>query len=487
MQLGTLIAGRYRLDDRLAAGGMGEVWRGTDTRLNRVVAVKVLHSGLAGNDRFRARFHQEAQAVAALQSPGIVALYDYGEEAGPEGVISYLIMELVRGTSLDKLIRQRGRLAPTEVMKIVGTAAEALDVAHRAGIIHRDIKPGNLLIADDGTAKIVDFGIASARGQAGLTETGTVMGTVSYAAPEQLQGAQLTGATDLYSLGVVAYECLAGALPFPGTEPTAVITAHLTGQPPPLPQDVPPGVSQIVMRLLSKDPRLRFASASELAAACRDGRPGQAASPPTESTRVMAQGAVPAGAPGIGRDEPPQNDWPAPREPEEAKRSPAVPITLTVLGVLVLVVAFIIWSPWNDGGPDDPAQADSTTGPAEEATSEEATEEPDDEETEDEPEDDSTDDEADEEPTEDEGGETTSQPVDPGIVTLDDYIGQDVTEAEATLTDEGFTNVTTEATSDDAELGQCEVTAQNPEPGSEVGYDTPITLEYAANHPDCLT
>ena len=128
MQLGTLIAGRYRLDDRIAAGGMGEVWRGTDTRLNRVVAVKLLHSGLSGDDRFRARFHQEAQAVAALQSPGIVALYDYGEEHGPEGLVSYLIMELVQGQSLANLIHRRGRLAPGEVLKIMPPLTIETDV-----------------------------------------------------------------------------------------------------------------------------------------------------------------------------------------------------------------------------------------------------------------------------------------------------------------------------------------------------------------------
>ncbi len=307
MEPGNLIAGRYRLEERLAAGGMGAVWRGTDTRLNRVVAVKLLHSGLSGNDRFRARFHQEAQAVAQLQSPGIVSLYDYGEEHAPEGLVSYLIMELVRGQALDNVLRQRGRLSPNETLKIMASAAEALDVAHQAHIIHRDIKPGNLLVDSDGSVKIVDFGIAAAKGGAGLTETGTVMGTLAYASPEQLQGSQLTGSTDLYSLGIVGYEALAGRPPFAGNEPTAAIAGHLTGQPAPLPPDVPGPVGQIIMRCLAKDPRQRFASAAELAQVCRSGGMGGGttamlapASPPPQSpqsTQVMTPGA----GPGDGR------------------------------------------------------------------------------------------------------------------------------------------------------------------------------------------
>lgn len=506
MQLGTLIAGRYRLDDRIAAGGMGEVWRGTDTRLNRAVAVKLLHSGLSGNDRFRARFHQEAQAVAALQSPGIVALYDYGEEQTPDGLVSYLIMELVGGQSLANLIHQRGRLSPNEVLKIVATAAEALEVAHRAHIIHRDIKPANLLVNEEGAVKIVDFGIASARGQAGLTETGTVMGTLSYASPEQLAGHELSGATDVYSLGIVAYECLSGRTPFPGNDPAAVITAHMTGQPAPLPQDVPQPVAQIVARCLAKDPRQRFGSAAELARACREGRPGPGTTallapgpPPADATRPMAPGMAPASAQAptqaMGRGEaasPPRGrDLPPPRDFEEPKRSKAVPIAVTVLGVLVLLVALVIWWPRDEDSEGTTAGDDTTTG-----TEAEETESAPEEETAEEG--DGGDDEGDSSAegqedgsSDDEGSsETTTEAADdnvgPETAMLDDYVGSNVDDAVADIEANGFTNVTTSTPAQ--AVGQyeaCEIAEQRPEGGQEVTLDEPIELVYIPDEASC--
>ncbi|GAA1664114.1 hypothetical protein GCM10009830_07040 [Glycomyces endophyticus] len=274
MQSGTSVAGRYRLDERLAAGGMGEVWKGTDTRLGRTVAIKILHAGLSNSDKFRARFQLEARAVAALQSPGIVALYDYGEETTDEdGLVSYLVMELVRGRSLAEILKDRGTLPPAEVMQIVAAAADALETAHRHDIIHRDIKPANLLVDEEtGAAKIVDFGISAARGASGLTETGTVMGTLAYASPEQLNGAELTGASDLYSLGIVAYEALMGRPPFVSDTPVAVMNGHMTQAPPPLSRDIPPGIAQVVLQSLQKDPKARYASAADMARSAREGR-----------------------------------------------------------------------------------------------------------------------------------------------------------------------------------------------------------------------
>ncbi|WP_051326047.1 serine/threonine-protein kinase [Glycomyces tenuis] len=505
MQLGTLIAGRYRLDDRIAAGGMGEVWRGTDTRLNRTIAVKLLHSGLSGNDRFRARFHQEAQAVAALQSPGIVALYDYGEEHSPEGLVSYLIMELVQGQSLANLIHQRGRLAPNEVLKIVATAAEALDVAHRAHIIHRDIKPANLLVNEEGAVKIVDFGIASARGQAGLTETGTVMGTLSYASPEQLAGHELSGATDVYSLGIVAYECLAGRPPFSGNDPAAVITAHMTGQPAPLPQDVPQPVAQIVMRCLAKDPRQRFGSASELAQACRTGRPGSGttailppASPPTGATRPMAHGMVPASSQpptqAMGQGDfssPPQGrDLPPPRDFEEPKRSKAVPITLTVLGALVLLIALVIWQPWQQDDANNSAE-EATGGPtaSDAAETEDAPTAEEEESSEDEgnsSEENQEEDTSNEEDTSDEKTtESADENVGPETATLESYDGWNVGDALADLDSDGFTNVTATPAEDAGDQEPCTVTEQNVEGDQEVALDEPIELTYIPSDEGC--
>ena len=270
---------------------MGEVWKGHDTRLGRSVAIKILHAGLSSNDKFRTRFQLEARAVAALQSPGIVALYDYGEETGDDGLVSYLVMELVRGRSLADILRDRGTLPPAEVMKIVATAADALETAHRADIIHRDIKPANLLVDEDGTVKIVDFGIASARGASGLTETGTVMGTLAYASPEQLNGSELTGATDLYSLGVVAYEALMGQPPFVSDTPVAVMNGHMTQAPPPLSRDIPAGVAQVVLQALQKDPQARYGSAAAMARSAREGRVVTGGIP-TSSPTTLPDGAT---------------------------------------------------------------------------------------------------------------------------------------------------------------------------------------------------
>jgi serine/threonine-protein kinase len=525
---GNLIAGRYRLEQRLAAGGMGAVWRGTDTRLNRVVAVKLLHSGLSGNDRFRARFHQEAQAVAQLQSPGIVALYDYGEEHAPEGLVSYLIMELVRGQALDTVLRERGRLSPSETLKILASAAEALDVAHQAHIIHRDIKPGNLLVGSDGTVKIVDFGIAAAKGGAGLTETGTVMGTLAYASPEQLQGAQLTGATDLYSLGIVGYECLAGRPPFAGNEPTAAIAGHLTGQPAPLPPDVPAPVAQIIMRCLAKDPRQRFASAAEFAQVCRAGgmgggttailSPGMPSPNPYQSpqgTRVMTPAAGAAMGAGIvaahtspiqQQDEygmgagtgqyrtggAPERPLPPPRDAEEPKRNPTGPILVVVAGIAVLVIALFLLNPWdddsrettaNDGTTSDASQADDAedTSPAAEEDSE-----GDSEGDSEQGNSDNNNDNNDNEDEQSDDEEPTTAEEEPEIVEIDDYTGRNVVDAVAELESQGFTDVTPVMTDPEgAEHDTCEVLYQTPEGGNEVGYDTPIQLEYVANDDTC--
>ena len=256
-----LLAGRYRLTDRIAAGGMGEVWRAEDVLLNRAVAVKLLPTGRAGDDTFLARFRAEARYAASLSHPGIARVYDYGESAEFGG--AYLIMELVRGEPLSAILARAGRLSPDATMDIVGQAARALDAAHQAGIVHRDIKPGNLLIAAGGITKITDFGIATAmQAQAAhLTETGMVMGTAMYVSPEQATGAPVGPASDVYSLGVVAYECLAGHPPFRASEPLAIAYAHKHAPVPALPPEVPHPVSDLVYDMLAKTPEGRPASA----------------------------------------------------------------------------------------------------------------------------------------------------------------------------------------------------------------------------------
>ncbi len=256
-----LLAGRYRLTDRIAAGGMGEVWRGQDNLLNRAVAVKLLPTGRAGDEAFLARFRAEARYAASLSHPGIARVYDYGESSEFGG--AYLVMELVDGEPLSAILARAGRLSPDVTLDITGQAARALDAAHQAGIVHRDIKPGNLLVAAGGTTKITDFGIATAVAAAQashLTETGMVMGTAMYVSPEQATGAQVTDASDIYSLGVVAYECLAGHPPFTASEPLAIAFAHKHEPVPALPPDVPQPVSDLVYHMLAKTPEERPAS-----------------------------------------------------------------------------------------------------------------------------------------------------------------------------------------------------------------------------------
>jgi serine/threonine protein kinase len=261
-----LLAGRYRLTGRIAAGGMGEVWRGQDELLNRAVAVKLLPTGRAGDEAFLARFRAEARYAASLSHPGIARVYDYGESAEFGG--AYLIMELVDGDPLSAILARAGRLSPEATLDIIGQAARALDAAHQAGIVHRDIKPGNLLVAAGGIAKITDFGIATAvrAAQAShLTETGMVMGTAMYVSPEQATGSPVTASSDIYSLGVVAYECLAGRPPFTASEPLAIAFAHKHEPVPPLPPDVPQPVSDLVYHMLAKTPEGRPASVRAVA------------------------------------------------------------------------------------------------------------------------------------------------------------------------------------------------------------------------------
>jgi len=260
-----VLDGRYALIERIASGGMGEVWRGVDQILGRPVAVKLLSAVHAGDEQFRARFRAEARYAAGLSHPGIARVFDYGESSPLGG--PYLVMELVNGEPLSAILERVGRLPTDVTLDIVSQAARALDAAHQAGIVHRDIKPGNLLITADGTTKITDFGIAKARAaeDIDLTATGIVMGTALYVSPEQATGSTVTGASDVYSLGVVAYECLAGEPPFIADQPLAIAIMHKHDPVPPLPADVPRPVSDLVLTMLAKTPEGRPESAQHVA------------------------------------------------------------------------------------------------------------------------------------------------------------------------------------------------------------------------------
>jgi eukaryotic-like serine/threonine-protein kinase len=254
---GNLLAGRYRLDELIGGGGFSEVWRATDAVLARPVAVKLLHPGYARQPEAQARFRAEARHAALLWHENVTHVYDYDESA--DGLRPYLVMELVDGSCLAGVLAD-GPLDAGQTMDIVAQTAAGLQAAHAAGLIHRDIKPGNLLLASDGTVKITDFGISHAIGSVPVTDTGVVMGTAGYLAPERIAGAQATPASDLYALGVVGYECLAGAPPFAGT-PLEVACAHRDRPVPPLPGSVPATVTALVMQLVAKDPAWRPGSA----------------------------------------------------------------------------------------------------------------------------------------------------------------------------------------------------------------------------------
>ena len=257
--------GRYRLIERIAVGGMGEIWSAEDEVLGRTVAVKVLREEHASDPSFRQRFRQEAQHAALLVHPNVAQVFDFGEGDEQAGEPPYLVMELVRGEPLSAVIEREAPLDAERTWSILGQAASALAAAHDAGVVHRDVKPGNLLLCPDGMLKVTDFGIARAAGASSVTTAGTTFGTPHYVSPEQVGGEALTGASDFYALGVVAYECLTGVRMYDG-DPMDVLIAHREQPPPELPQGVPAGLRDLVTALLDKDPAKRPTDGRAIAA-----------------------------------------------------------------------------------------------------------------------------------------------------------------------------------------------------------------------------
>jgi serine/threonine-protein kinase len=298
LSTGQLVAERYRLVSRIAVGGMGEVWQASDTRLDRIVAVKVLKAELSGDAEFLHRFRTEARTTASLNHPGIAAVHDYGESAADDQSIAYLVMELVEGEPLAGILAREGRLAADRVLDILEQAGRALQAAHERGLVHRDIKPGNILVTPTNTVKITDFGIAKAAHAAPVTRSGMVMGTAHYIAPEQALGHDAEPASDVYSLAVCGYECLVGHRPFRSEHSVTVAMMHIRDLPPPLPPDVPPGVRALIEATLVKDPRQRYRTGGEFAnavAAVRAGHPLPAPSGLVQAYVPNQQLGVPVG------------------------------------------------------------------------------------------------------------------------------------------------------------------------------------------------
>jgi len=259
--VGQLYGDRYRLQLRIAIGGMGEVWQAEDELILRQAAIKILKEEYLSDPLFIERFRTEAKSAALVEHEGIANVFDYGEDTNA----AYLVMELVPGESLSRVIEREKKLPDTKVLDIMAQTSRALGAAHARGLVHRDIKPGNLLITPDGKVKITDFGIARVGDQVPLTKTGQVMGTVQYLAPEQATGKPSTPATDLYSLGVVAYEALSGKRPFTGENQMAIAMAHINEMPPALPESIDPRVQNLVLSCLAKKPNQRPESATSLA------------------------------------------------------------------------------------------------------------------------------------------------------------------------------------------------------------------------------
>jgi len=359
--VGRIFTNRYETEREIAQGGMAEVYLARDRLLDRPVALKALFPEYAREPSFVERFRREAQAAANLNHPNIVAIYDWGQESGTY----FIVMEYVEGRSLRDLVRSEGPLDAHQAADITAEIAAALAFAHRSGVVHRDVKPGNVLLTRSGTVKVTDFGIARAGTSDGLTQTGSVMGTATYFSPEQAQGLPVDGRSDVYSLGVVLYEMVTGVVPFTGDSPVAVAYKHVREQPVPPSRrnpDVPADLEQIILTALAKDPDHRYQTADDLRADLlrfRRGRPLEAApvtalvaEVPTGAAAASAAGAYAASAtmqaPRVPGPPPAGAPYAAGRPP---RRNRALVTALTLLVLVVIVAAIILVSQLaGDGG-----------------------------------------------------------------------------------------------------------------------------------------
>jgi len=303
-----LLGGRYELDGVVGRGGMAEVYRARDIRLDRIVAIKTLRADLARDQIFQARFRREAQSAASLNHPSIVAVYDTGEDMTSGVPVPYIVMEYVDGRTVRDLLQEGHRLLPERTLEIIDGVLRALDYSHQAGIVHRDIKPGNVMVTRNGDIKVMDFGIARAMSdaQATMTQTAQVIGTAQYLSPEQARGERVDSRSDLYSTGCLLYELLTGRPPFTGDSPVAIAYQHVRENPVPpsrVDPDVPPWADAIVLKAMAKSPADRYQTAGDMRADLQRAASGMpvAAAPPTRfdmfpQTQRMGAGTMMAGA-----------------------------------------------------------------------------------------------------------------------------------------------------------------------------------------------
>ncbi len=361
--MASLLNGRYELGDVLGSGGMGQVWRATDTRLARPVAIKILRQGADQDATARARFRSEAQLAGSLHHPGIAQIYDVGEDESTPEHDPFIVMQLIEGTTLSQVLRERRTLPADEVTSIVGQVADALDTAHAAGIVHRDLKPSNIIITAAGRAVLVDFGIAWSATSEPLTATGSIIGTAEYFSPEQATGRPATARSDLYSLGVVAHHCLTGESPFRRDTPVATAMAQLHDPLPPLSDQVPPTLRTLITALTQKEPDHRPSSAALVASLATADHPPTAvfASPVTDESatgQIPGPATVPLGAP--------VTTGPAATtvQPVLAPGTPRRPVARYVVmagAALVLLLAVVLGVDALGGDPDGTSATDSPT------------------------------------------------------------------------------------------------------------------------------
>jgi eukaryotic-like serine/threonine-protein kinase len=340
-----LLGGRYELDGVVGRGGMAEVYRARDIRLDRIVAVKTLREDLARDQTFQARFRREAQSAASLNHPSIVAVYDTGEDDTGGAHIPYIVMEYVDGRTLRDLLREDRRLLPERALEITDGVLRALDYSHRNGIVHRDIKPGNVMLTRGGQVKVMDFGIARAvsDAQATMTQTAQVIGTAQYLSPEQARGERVDARSDLYSTGCLLYELLTGRPPFLGDSPVAIAYQHVRENPVP-PSRVDPEVPQwadaIVLRAMAKDPRDRYQSAAEMRQDIQRALQGvPVAAPRTAAYGTATQRVGPASAmAGMSTGAMPDYQYGSDDGyPPEEKERRWLPIVLWIAGILLVL------------------------------------------------------------------------------------------------------------------------------------------------------
>jgi serine/threonine-protein kinase len=322
--VGALLDGRYLVESRIASGGMSTVYRGRDVRLDRPVALKVMDPRYAGDQQFLTRFHREARAIARLKDPGLVAIYDQGDDPAHP----FLVMELVDGGTLRELLRERGPMPPHAMAAVLRPVLSGLGVAHRAGLVHRDVKPENVLISDDGEVKLVDFGLVRAIAEAGITSTSVILGTAAYLSPEQVEGAATGPRSDVYAAGVMAFELLTGTTPFTGDNPLAVASQRLDRDVPPpssVIAGVPAEIDAFVARATARRAEERFADACEMgegleAVAEELGLPHFRVPAPKSSAVHTAATVVhhpETHRPAPAGHNPTRQFTPAPREPEQ--------------------------------------------------------------------------------------------------------------------------------------------------------------------------